>query len=148
MDHTLSRPGRKAPRPAHGRRFGRFAPVLHILCAWALLLVGSIHQPPQARGVSGGFDAAAYVLPDGTVPELCLSGDGEEDRGAAIPHRHGCEACRLTALPDLPPPAGGLFQPADYRRLTLAAPDDPARAAGAPRYRAPARGPPVSDLSA
>ena len=148
MDQTLSRSGRKAPRLGLGRRLWRCAPVLHILCGLALLLVASIHQPPQAPGTASGFDLAEFVLPDGTIPDLCLTGDGGDDRGSALLHRHGCEACRLTALPDLLPPAGDLFVPAEYHRLAFIRLDDAGPPLNPPRYRAPPRAPPVSDIAA
>ncbi|MBB4576085.1 DUF2946 family protein [Rhizobium lentis] len=84
---------------------------LRILCAVALVFVGIAHQAPAAAAAA--FDPAElaqYVLPDGTLPTLCVtvadesgtdkSGTGEHDKA----HSHGCEACRIGAATLLPAP--------------------------------------------
>jgi hypothetical protein len=77
---------------------------LRILCAVALVFVGFAHQLPAAA--AGEFDPAElaqYVLPDGTLPTLCVtttdkSGQDQHDKA----HSHGCEACRISAAILLP----------------------------------------------
>jgi hypothetical protein len=77
---------------------------LRIICAIALLFVGLAHVPLDADRYSIPLSAiAAYTLPDGTVPVLCLpSNDGEQNH-----HDSGssCETCRLAASVLLPAPA-------------------------------------------
>ncbi|MBY3322955.1 hypothetical protein HFN88_04875 [Rhizobium laguerreae] len=77
---------------------------LRILCAAALVFVSFAHQLPAAA--AGEFDPAElsqYVLPDGTLPTLCVtttdkSGQSRHDKA----HSHGCEACRISASILLP----------------------------------------------
>ncbi|QKK32149.1 hypothetical protein FE844_022285 [Rhizobium indicum] len=79
---------------------------LRILCAVALVFVGFAHQVPAAA--AGEFDPAElaqYVLPDGTLPTLCVtttdtSGQSQHDKA----HSHGCEACRINVSILLPTP--------------------------------------------
>jgi hypothetical protein len=79
---------------------------LRILCAAALVFVGFAHQLPAAA--AGEFDPAElgqYVLPDGSLPTLCVtttdrSGQSQHDKA----HSHGCEACRISASILLPAP--------------------------------------------
>jgi len=86
--------------------------MVRILCALALLFVGFAHKPPVVNGHGiPSTEIAQYVLPDGTIADLCLT---SED---AKPHPHGqqswtgCEACRLTASALLPMPADGFGMP-------------------------------------
>ncbi len=76
------------------------------LCALALLFVGFAHQVPAVAGDDlGPAQLANYVLPDGTLPTLCVT--VTDDSGKAhgkIAHLHGCEACRISASVVLPPP--------------------------------------------
>ncbi|MBY5543290.1 hypothetical protein HFO60_25295 [Rhizobium leguminosarum] len=77
---------------------------LRILCAAALVFVGFAHQLPAAA--AGEFDPAElsqYVLPDGSLPTLCVtttdkSGQSRHDKARS----HGCEACRISAAILLP----------------------------------------------
>ncbi|MBY5586599.1 hypothetical protein HFO49_03735 [Rhizobium leguminosarum] len=79
---------------------------LRILCAVALVFVGFAHQLPAAA--AGEFDPAElgqFVLPDGSLPTLCVtvtdkSGQDQHDKA----HSHGCEACRISAATLLPAP--------------------------------------------
>ena len=75
---------------------------LRMLCAVALLFVGFAHQPVSASQ-PGIFELAEYVLPDGTIPDLCLDGmvDGKEKHAAPLK----CEACRIVGGLLLPAPA-------------------------------------------
>lgn len=68
---------------------------LRILCAIALVCVAFAHKPVAAEAQP--IDLAAYTLPDGTVPVLCLPGSGGEDSHKSVWHGTGCEACRLAA---------------------------------------------------
>lgn len=121
------------------RNIGGFA--LRALCALALLFVSFAHQPPAfAAAAAEGF-SAAYMLPDGTLPDLCLSNDVHDPDGKAAV-KTGCEACRLSASLLLPQPS------ADCARVVHAAPAvfPPQQLAGLsfPVFspHAPPRGPP------
>ncbi|WLD96041.1 hypothetical protein PX860_10730 [Agrobacterium leguminum] len=86
--------------------------IVRTLCALALLLVGFAHKPPVlANSQIPLREIAQYVLPDGTLPVLCLP---SEDGKAKHDHHDigsGCEACRLTASVLLPAPADALGLP-------------------------------------
>lgn len=81
--------------------------MVRILCAVALLCLGFAHKAP-VLAAPGGIplnEIAAYVLPDGTLPVLCIT---SHDDGKSHPHEDGrgtgCEACRLNASVILPAP--------------------------------------------
>ncbi len=80
---------------------------LRILCAVALVFVGLAHQAPiAAAGDAGPAELAQYVLPDGTLPTLCVTVTDAPDQGQHDKtHSHGCEACRIGASILLPAPA-------------------------------------------
>lgn len=86
-------------------RGGKTAIWLRILCAIALVCVGFAHRMPVAIASPSPQELAAYALPDGTMPVLCIT---QEDGSA---HKQGsladksCDACRLSASTDLPQPA-------------------------------------------
>ncbi|WP_434713219.1 hypothetical protein NMA58_10155 [Rhizobium sp. YTUHZ045] len=77
---------------------------LRMLCALGLLLLGFAHQAPQAVA-SDGYDAAAYVLPDGSFASLCVT--VKEAEGKTVGFKPNCEACRLSASVILPTPDAG-----------------------------------------
>ena len=62
----------------------------------ALAVIFLTVAPVAAAQAPFAFDpemaAARYVLPDGTVPDLCLSGSGSSGKGAFGPH---CPLCTL-----------------------------------------------------
>ena len=73
-----------------------------MLCAVALVFIGLSHKPVSAS-VPATFDLAAYKLPDGTMPDLCLNDmvAGKEKHVAGT----GCEACRSGSAMLLPVPS-------------------------------------------
>ncbi|HLP66684.1 MAG TPA: hypothetical protein VK181_04100 [Rhizobium sp.] len=77
--------------------------LLHVLCTLALFFVGFAHKTPDVFGSPSPQELAAYTLPDGTLPDLCLpSTDGSNhDHGTA---GTGCEACIISASIILPLP--------------------------------------------
>jgi len=87
-----------------GRQIEQWA--LRILCAVALVFVGFAHQvPAAAAGDLGPAELAQYVLPDGTLPTLCVTVTDKSDQGQHDKaHSHGCEACRISASTLLPTP--------------------------------------------
>ena len=46
---------------------------------------------------------ASFVLPDGTLPDLCLTGEDDPGHYSAS----HCEACRIVSAVDLPSPCDG-----------------------------------------
>ena len=81
--------------------------LVRMLCALSLLLLAFAHKPlvsSAAASTYAGVDIAEFVLPDGTLPDLCLT--GEED-GAHHSLANHCEACRIVSSVDLPSPFGG-----------------------------------------
>ncbi len=73
---------------------------VRIVLALLLVMVGLSHQPLPGVVDIATRDVAVYVLPDGTVPELCVSTEG-----GGMPH-HGavatCEACLIASSALLP----------------------------------------------
>lgn len=87
---------------AVSRRLGAY---VRILCALALLAVGFAHKPPVVQQTTfTAAELALYTLPDGTLPDLCLT-----DK-AGLGAQHGtlgsdCDACRISASIVLPCPS-------------------------------------------
>ncbi|MFN8928364.1 MAG: hypothetical protein ACK5WM_22740 [Rhodospirillales bacterium] len=101
-------------------RHVRLRAAVATLYAVAMLLLGVAHAPlahaPLARAAAKpSVDFAAFVLPDGSLPDLCVVADGGS--GDPPPHHVAatlCDACLLTGAPGLPPPPA-----ADLGRLSL-----------------------------
>ena len=80
---------------------------VHILCALALFTIGFAHRVPVAGVGFAETEISAYMMPDGSLPNLChtLDHDGEKPH----PDRHAltlvCEVCRIVAGILLPQPA-------------------------------------------
>ena len=79
--------------------------MLHILCALALFAVGFAHKAPVLAQQLSPAELAAYTLPDGTIPDLCLPGADIEGKGKGHIAGNDCEACRISASTILPLPA-------------------------------------------
>jgi hypothetical protein len=81
--------------------------IVQTLCVIALLFLGLGHQPPLVEHDDAlALDFAGYVLPDGTLPTLCITSMVADNKG---PSGHksdarGCEACRISAAVVLPGP--------------------------------------------
>jgi hypothetical protein len=114
----------------------RFSALVRVACVLALILVAFAHRP--AAFATEPFDAAAYTLPDGTIPDLCVPGNS----GEGDVHATGCEFCRLASGVILPEPKSEFWH-------LLAAGEriaPPASASAIPPLAAflhPVRGPPV-----
>lgn len=77
---------------------------LRILCAIALVCIGFAHRIPMANASPSAQELAAYSLPDGTLPVLCITqDDGSSGKQSTISDK-SCDACRLNASTDLPTP--------------------------------------------
>ncbi len=73
------------------------------LYALTMATLGFAHKPvAPVAGAHSAIEMAAYALPDGTLPDLCLTGHDQDGRqGAAAGH---CDACALSHAPGLVPP--------------------------------------------
>jgi hypothetical protein len=79
--------------------------LLRMACAMALLCVGFAHQAPAfAKGALIPAELAAYVLPDGTTPVICVADPAPWSHGNDKAHVHGCEACRIQGALLMPAP--------------------------------------------
>ena len=77
---------------------------VRVLSALALLLLFVAHQPAFARQITPDV-AAAYVLPDGSIGEICFGTDGVKDHGTPTGELASiCDYCRLASTTLLPEP--------------------------------------------
>jgi len=71
------------------------------LLALTTMFVGFAHRPSRLETRGYPADVSAWILPDGTLPDLChfddLGGRSHESDGANTP----CDACRLSGTPGL-----------------------------------------------
>lgn len=74
---------------------------VRIFCA-LVFVVSALAQPPASAAMPAP-EMAAYVLPDGSLPDLCLSGHDDPD-GKGGTKAHGCQSCCLAAPVVLPTP--------------------------------------------
>ena len=78
----------------------QFKVMVRILCVIALVFVGFSHKL-IASSPSTPVDIAAYALPDGTLPLLCVGGQASgPDTNAAL--FASCEFCRISTAIVLP----------------------------------------------
>jgi hypothetical protein len=81
---------------------------VRVLSALALLFLSLAHQPAFARQISPSM-AADYLLPDGTIGDICFGMDGVDGKDHGSSHEGLvpiCDYCRLSASVLLPTPAG------------------------------------------
>ncbi|MDF0699820.1 hypothetical protein PYR71_25675 [Rhizobium sp. MC63] len=113
---------------------------LRMFCALSLALLGFAHQAPQAVA-SEGYDAAAYVLPDGSFASLCVT--VRDTGGKTVAFQRNCEACRLSASVILPTPDAGSWLERKFASF-INSPIETAAFAGASAVSRPnSRAPPV-----
>ena len=74
--------------------------VLSLALTLALVMTAFSHR--AAVPVDGSRNLAAYVLPDGSLPSLCVS-DDERSGGTKQGHGHPCEFCRIAGSAGLAP---------------------------------------------
>jgi hypothetical protein len=97
------------------------AKMVRMLCVIALLCLGFAHRAPAVETGIPPADTLSYMLPDGTVPVLCLPQHQD------VTHHHdengtrttGCEACRLGASVVLPAPVDLTGLPAYQREAVI-----------------------------
>lgn len=63
-----------------------------------MMLLGFAHKPVALPGAN--LELAAYTLPDGAQPVLCLHDANDEGSHGVVIDRH-CDACALTHAPGL-----------------------------------------------
>ena len=85
-----------------------------MLCAAALFLLGFAHLGPALATRLPAAELALYALPDGSLPDFCQTGLGEDGKDQPG-HKHVCSACRFFwAL--LTPPDGSLSERLEANR--------------------------------
>lgn len=91
---------------------------LRFVCAVALVCTAFTHRAPVlASGSVSTMELAEYVLPDGTIPVLCLPDDDNKGKPHDGMPASGCEVCRLTTSIILPPPAHAGGWPTQFTRM-------------------------------
>lgn len=75
---------------------------LRILCAFALVCLSFAHRPVAFDAFAQKQDFAAYVLPDGKLPVICITVQDGDDTKQESGKTNGCEACRLAAAANVP----------------------------------------------
>jgi hypothetical protein len=113
------------------------------LYAWAVAASGLAHQPipiSVTASILQSIDAAAYALPDGTIPTLCAHDDGAPASPAHVAQR--CDACALSAAPGLAPAAQVSFCVPVARTIAFLDRDDD-QFSPAARHAPTSRGPPA-----
>jgi hypothetical protein len=81
---------------------------VRVLSALALLFLSFAHQPAFARQITPAM-AAGYLLPDGTIGDICFGLDGIEGKSHGSSHEAlapVCDYCRLAGSIVLPSPPG------------------------------------------
>jgi hypothetical protein len=114
--------------------------LVRMLCALSLLLVAFAHKPlVSSASADAGVDIAEYVLPDGTLPDLCLTGEEDGTHHSLANH---CEACRIVSSVDLPSPFDGYVVIRLGAAAELSVPQDARFTRPFLRANASPRGPP------
>lgn len=121
------------------RPMTRWAVCLRILCAVALLSVGFAHRPALATQPSA-FELAQYVLPDGTIADLCLNDVVDGKVKHVMPTK--CEACRIGSAILMPAPADLAGVVLAFRRVAALPLVEEALHSKRERPGAPPRAPP------
>jgi hypothetical protein len=123
------------------RRLMSRSGLVRMLCALSLLLVAFAHNPLISAATASAYadvNVADYLLPDGTLPDLCLDSEGS-GKHAGVGH---CEACRIVSSVDLPSPFDGYVINRWIAAADLVVPQDARFTRPALRPSASPRGPP------
>jgi len=79
--------------------------LVRMACAIALLFVGFGHQAPaSAASTFAQGEFAEYVLPDGTLPVICIADKDSRVQPHGKKHQSECEACLVSSAVILPTP--------------------------------------------
>ncbi|MDF1608536.1 hypothetical protein PZ897_10145 [Hoeflea sp. YIM 152468] len=120
--------------------------LVRLVCALSLLFVAFAHIPLSANASAvalqfayADVDISDFILPDGTLADLCLRGEGSGEQALGS----DCDACRIVSAFDLPVLLGGYLANRISAQVLLA----PGQSELAPRQvlrpGASPRGPPV-----
>lgn len=82
-------------------KIGASAWIVRLVCMAALVFVSFAHRPAETAALDPA-ELAAYVLPDGTLPDLCVTTVDED--GKTSHHVTPCEFCRIASTFALPLP--------------------------------------------
>lgn len=119
---------------------------MRMFCALAVLLLGFAHQAPAVAAALSPAERAQFTLPDGSLPDLCLPGAGNDDgSGKQLSHSHFCGACR-TFWDLLPAPADAAHTIVRKSETVLPPAQPVASARSQHPPNASPRGPPASTL--
>jgi hypothetical protein len=113
------------------------------LYAVAMLLLGVAHAPVAGAAAKPTVDLAAFLLPDGSVPDLCVvDAGGAGDHAPLHVAVTLCDACLLTGAPGLPPPVSITAAPVSVGSAAVMVDRGPAPVA---RFEVPgtSRAPPI-----
>jgi hypothetical protein len=119
---------------------------VRVLLALALLFLSFAHQPAFARQITPAM-AADYMLPDGTIGDICFGLDGIEGKSHGSPHQAlapVCDYCRLSASIAMPSPPGDGHLVLRVAALSDSKPDSPTIFVAQPRLLPQSRAPPLS----
>ena len=83
-------------------RFPAWQLTVGMIGLFALIMAGFAHRPVDFSA-SQDADLAGYVLPDGTLPVLCLTDNNGSGSGHKV-HQDACDFCRLASSVALPAP--------------------------------------------
>lgn len=117
----------------------RASHVIVALYALAMATLGFAHKP-VATAAPSAIELAAYALPDGTLPDLCLTGHDQSHEGAVAAH---CDACSISSAPGLVAPAQDFRRARVPARVVLRV-DEAGQFAPALQRGPTSRGPPIS----
>ena len=96
---------------------------LRLACAIALICLGFAHRPPVlVNDLIPLAELSNYVLPDGSLAELCVPGSESDGKAPHSGMGSGCEACRLSAATILPSPPASAGEPMARVLAVLAPP--------------------------
>ncbi|WP_426228349.1 hypothetical protein [Pararhizobium sp. DWP3-4] len=118
---------------------------MRVLSALALLFLSFAHQPAFARQITPAM-AADYMLPDGTIGDICFGLDGTEGKSHGSSHEAlspVCDYCRLSATIALPSPPGDGYLIIRVAALSDSKPDFPNVFVAHPRLLPQSRAPPL-----
>lgn len=82
-------------------KIGASAWIVRLVCMAALVFVSFAHRPAQTSNIDPA-ELAAYMLPDGSLPDLCVTTVDED--GKTSHHVTPCEFCRIASACALPLP--------------------------------------------
>lgn len=117
---------------------------VRVLSALALLFLSFSHQPAFARQMTPAM-AGEYILPDGTLADICFGSDGVDDHKS--PHEGlapVCDYCRLAASIALPTPPSDAYLILRVAAFVESKADFPAFFVEHPRALPQSRAPPLS----